>query len=414
MTRTPKTHRIAIVALSASLVLPIAPVFGQEAQPVPVVAPPSPVVVAPPPPVTVTPRPPAAVTPPPAARPAPPPVARATPATPAARETRSATRTARPAPRARVPAPAPAAAPTTAPVAEAPPPIETAPLAAPPPALTEAPASAIGTATPRGSNLPWLLAGLAVLIGLAAFALLRRRQSPDAVYEDHYEEQPAFAEAPVATAEPAYQPPIVAPLPSFRRDEPVVAAQAADIEVESDVEEVNEVETNTADIAALGADTTTHGDRPWLEMLMRPIRAGANGEDTVVEFSLTVGNTGGIPAEDVRISAWMLPSEGSEMESLLIEPPAGATLSETRIEAGDGATVEATVTLPREAFDRAMLPVVVTDARYRLPNGGEGRTSASFAIGLPIGDELVPFPANAASGLNEGVEARVHGQVEHV
>lgn len=417
MRKNSLTHRTAIVALSASLAFPIAPVSGQAA-PV-VVAPPSPVSVAPPPPVTVAPPPPAAVSPPPAARPVP--AARAAPseAAPAARETRSTPRTARAAPRARAAAPetaasAPVATPAPAPVAEAPLPAETAPLASPPPVPSEAPAETTGTAEPGGSSLPWLIAGLALLAGLAAFALLRRRRHRDDVYEDHAYEQPAYVEERVVPHEPDYQPAMVAPLPSFRREQPTVAAESGETIIESDVEAVNEVETSAADIAVLGAADTTHRNRPWLEMLMRPIRAGANGEDTVVEFSLTVGNTGGVPAENVRISAWMLAGQGSEMEGLLIDPPAGATLSETRIEAGDGATVEATVTMPREAFDRAMLPVVVTDARYRLADGREGRTSASFAVGLPAGEELVPFPANAASGLNEGVEARVHGEVEHV
>jgi hypothetical protein len=261
-----------------------------------------------------------------------------------------------------------------------------------------------------------LIAGLALLAGLVGFALWRRRRAREDVYEDYYEEPAVAADAPVLAETQDYQPAIVAPLPSFRRDEPTPLADTGEgIELAPAVpEEATEVATDPADVEALAAGAPTHGDRPWLEMLMRPLRAGCSGDDAVVEFALTVGNTGSVAAEDVRISAWMLTSDSSEMERLLIDPPAGATISETRIEAGDGATIEANVSLPCAAMRETGPPVVVADVRYRLPQGGEGRTSASFAIGLPAGEELVPFPANPASGFNEGVEARVHGEVEHV
>ena len=63
----------------------------------------------------------------------------------------------------------------------------------------------------------------------------------------------------------------------------------------------------------------------------------------------------------------------------------------------------------------AVLPVVVADARYRLPDGSEGRTSASFAVGMSVGEErLEPFPADRTSGLLENAEARLHGEPERV
>ncbi len=412
----PQTLRTAAVALFATAAFLSAPVFGQA---VPVVAPPPPVQAAPPPPVAVPPS--------PAARPAPAPRAEPAalaPATPSAQATRQPTRpaprvaerSARPAGRSAPTAtPAAPSAPSAAPPATAPtaetalrPVAEPASIAEPAPA---APAStdAAAPVADEGSAVPWLVAvGLALVIALAGFVFLRRRS---AAQQDYYHEEPVYEEPAASAAASNYQPALVTP--AFRRAEPapIIATEDA----ASSATEVDLGEADPADVEALAAGSRAHGDRPWLEMLMRPIRAGAAGDDTVVEFSLTVGNTGGAPAEDVRISAWMLASGGgSEMESLLIDPPAGATLSETRIEAGDGATVEATVTLPRNAIDGAMLPIVVTDARYTLPNGGEGRTSASFAIGMPIGEELVPFPANPASGLNDGVEARVHGDVEHV
>ena len=91
-----------------------------------------------------------------------------------------------------------------------------------------------------------------------------------------------------------------------------------------------------------------------------------------------------------------------------------AATSETRIAPGDGTKVDATIAVPRERLAGDVLPVVVADARYRLPGGGEGRTSARFAVGLPSGDGLAPFAVALGDGLREDVEVRLHGEPEHV
>jgi hypothetical protein len=51
-------------------------------------------------------------------------------------------------------------------------------------------------------------------------------------------------------------------------------------------------------------------------------------------------------------------------------------------------------------------PVVVAEARYRLPDGSEGRTTASYAVGVPDGDDLAHFSIDNPSGLHEEVVAR--------
>ena len=60
--------------------------------------------------------------------------------------------------------------------------------------------------------------------------------------------------------------------------------------------------------------------------------------------------------------------------------------------------------------------MVVADARYTLPDGSEGRTHASFAVGVAEGEgeALAPFPIDRSSGLSENVEARLHGEPERV
>jgi hypothetical protein len=274
---------------------------------------------------------------------------------------------------------APAAVITPAPVAVVPvdtlPPVATVPL--PPPVaqtpplevLPETPPAPVTTTVEtedsRDSFLPWLLGGL-LLLGALAFFALRGRRRPALVHDERvYEPAPA---------------PVVAPLPVA----PVAAAPI-----------VTPVET----VAPAG--------RPELDLTMRPRRAGVSGDDARVEFELTVGNSGPVAAENVRISTWMLAAGSSEAESALIVPRDHADTPPVTIGAGESRTMEASVALPTAEVDGdAVLPVVVADARYRLPDGSEGRTSASFAVGVPDGEELAHFGIENPSGLHEGVVAR--------
>ncbi|HYJ53242.1 MAG TPA: hypothetical protein VEW04_08715 [Allosphingosinicella sp.] len=385
-------HRPAMAALFALVASSTAPVFAQDVtvvSPPPVVidAPP-PVVSAPPPVVTPTPAPLPST---PVARTAPPPAeTRATPVS-----TRSTTRTVRtrtaapvrsrpvPVQAAPAPAPAPIVAEPVAPVAAAPAPIAPAPI----------PVDAVGPVAEQNSLAqywPWLAAAGALLLAALTLLALRRRHTAYAEREVYYDE-PVYEAAP----EPAYA-------------APVAAAAAAD--------EVAASEPHTADMETLAASSEPAPDRPWLEFLMRPVRAGTSEDETVVEFELTVGNTGSTAARDVRVSTWMVAAgEGTEMERSLIEPPADATRSDLSIEPGDGARVDGAMALPKDGLQGDVLPVVVADARYTLPDGSEGRTHASFAVGR-AGDgdgELEPFKLDR-TGITENVEARLHGEPERV
>ena len=152
-------------------------------------------------------------------------------------------------------------------------------------------------------------------------------------------------------------------------------------------------------------------DRPWIDLRLRPVRAGVGPDHARVEFELCVDNKGSAPAEDVRISTFMRASaapEAAEVERMLVDPPAEAHLP-APIDPGDSKRIAAAVALPRSELKDSVLPVVVANARYRLPDGSEGRTSASYAVGVPDGEELVMFDVDNPSGLHDGVEARLHG-----
>ncbi|HYW16427.1 MAG TPA: hypothetical protein VE891_09785 [Allosphingosinicella sp.] len=253
-------------------------------------------------------------------------------------------------------------APLPPPIAQTPP-LEVLPEIPPAPVTT----TTVETRDSRDSFLPWLLGGL-VLLGALAFFGLRRRRPTLVRDEQVYEPAPAPVVVPVASA------PIVAPV-----------------------------------------ERAVSAGRPELELAMRPRRAGVSGQDARVEFELTVGNTGPVAAENVRISTWMLAAGSSEAESALIVPRNHADTTPVTIGAGESRTMEASVALPIAQVDGdAVLPVVVADARYRLPDGSEGRTSASFAVGVPDGDGLAHFGIHNPSGLHEGVVARPLREPERV
>ncbi|HEX9963359.1 MAG TPA: hypothetical protein VGB04_00045 [Allosphingosinicella sp.] len=301
---------------------------------------------------------------------------------PAARRTTTTTRTVT-----RAPAAPPPVVIVPAPVGVAPPsatlpPVDAAPL--PPPVaqtpplevLPETPPAPVTTTVQtedsRDSFLPWLLAGLVLVGALAFFGLRRRRRT--AVYDDVREEVYEPAPAPVTVAPVAAATPIVMP-----------------------------------------GETAVPAGRPELDLAMRPVRAGVSGDDARVEFELTVHNRGPVAAEDVRISTWMLAAGSSEAESALIVPRDHADTPAVTIGAGESRTMAASVGLSTDQVEGdAVLPVVVADARYRLAGGGEGRTSASFAVGVPDGEELAHFGIDNPSGLHEGVIARPLREPERV
>ena len=409
--------RIASRLLLAAAALPLTPLLAQDAQApadaeAPATAPPAdeaPAADAPAPRVvTVAPPAPAAdAEEAPAEEAAPTPRRRAA-APPAARA---------PARAAPVRAPAPVA-PAAAPVAAAPAPV---PLPATPPTALPEPVADAGAVTPPPpptadpvpateqdsgeDNGPlFLLAGLALAGAVAAFLLSRRKRRR--VEEQRYVPYEAPAAAPVPVAPVPVPQPVHTPVAAPVAAAPIAPAPVAPAPVAP------------APIAAapLAPAAVEPAGRPWLELLMRPVRAGVAEDAARVEFELRVDNRGTEAASEVRISTFMLAAgdqEASEAGRAATDRPAEAQLPEA-IAPGDGRRIAATVSLPRTGLHDSILPVVVADARYRLPDGSEGRTSASFAVGVPWHGELAHFDVDNPSGLHEGVEARLRGHQEQV
>ena len=327
-----------------------------------------------------------------------------------------------------VPAPAAVAPKTSVPVETAAPARVAAPLDSAAPVVSDASSSQTRTTT----SFPlWVwaaggLVGLAILFG-ALLALRRHRDE----YED---DEPAYAEPviePVAAAPLAKRAPAAA---AKRTALPLGAAKsrkathtprraASVLAIEPAIaapDEVHVSEPAAAEVAALTAGAAPATERPWLEFAMRPVRAGTNVDEALVEIELTVGNSGSVPAKDVRISTFLLSGDarGEEMERLLVKPPSDATTDPVTIDPGQGTRIDATLALLKsemgENLPASFRPVVVADARYTMDDGSEGRTSASFVVGVTPekGKILEPIELSRAS-MHENVEAELQGRPQH-
>jgi LPXTG-motif cell wall-anchored protein len=294
-------------------------------------------------------------------------------------------------------------------------PVAADPAPATPPPVAETVPAPVEAAAETGNARLWLvLAGLGLAAAaIAAFLLLRRRREDDVDAEPAYAE-PAYAAEPEPVAPAIAEPDPVAAAPLFT-PQPATAPRH---DAHPALEHATLSHADAEDIDAVLGGGTPHGDRPQLELAMRPTRAGLNRDDAVVEFELTVANAGGVAAEDVRIGAFMLSGETgerSQIEQLLINPPAELVVDAESIAPGDGTRLDAAITVPRDILSlhedgdhSGFTPVLLADARYRLPDGSEGRTAAAFTIGRVNGGEaLVPIGIEDAA-MYDDIEARLH------
>jgi hypothetical protein len=147
---------------------------------------------------------------------------------------------------------------------------------------------------------------------------------------------------------------------------------------------------------------------------MRPVRAGTSSDEALVELELTVANSGDMTAKDVRISTFLLKDgDAGDMERLLTEHE--SSVPPVTIAAGEGTRVDATLALRRDELQSQgdnFSPMVVADARYTMADGTEGRTSATFRVGLWDGDGIEPIEIGRPQ-MHDNVAAELHGTPEH-
>jgi len=325
--------------------------------------------------------PPPVQTPPPAATPAPRTTAPATTSAPARQTPGASSRPVRPAPQREVARPrtTPVAAPPPAPVRVAPQPaptvqsqpqtaapaapVQAPPQAVPPPATTPAPEVAPAPVQQSGGGFPWLwLLGALVVLGGGAFLLLRRRRV--AVESDARDRDSLAGSLATAQWLPAEEP---APQPIA--EEPLSVAPEPEV--------------------APAASTAPAAKRAVIEVDIRPERASAMEDGTLVQYALVLTNIGEAAAGNIRIDGRMFnASADGEVDAFFAGPIHEVSGSpHVFIKPGESISLQGQIGMKREELHAIevqgrviFVPLVAINVAYDWEGGG-GRTSTSWLVG---------------------------------
>ena len=211
------------------------------------------------------------------------------------------------------------------------------------------------------SSLLWLLAAAAAAGAAAWYFLLQRprtRLSPAGV--------PSAFEAPVPdTRHPAPAPPQAAP--PAPKPTGIVATRL----------------------------------RPWVELQFTPGRLVLDEEKAVLEFEMTLFNSGSAPARDVLVEGALFnagPMQDQQIGAFFQNPvgegnrlPLLAPLQ--RLMITSAVALSRAQLVPLEMEGRPLLvPLAGFNALYRWGNGSEGQTSTTYLVGKQTnGEKLAPF-----------------------
>ena len=243
--------------------------------------------------------------------------------------------------------------------------------------------SAASAALDQGPSLwPWLLAALVLALGAVFYAVRPRR--------------PAYAGTGGMALEPSSEP---APQP-LQRAAPRPAAP-----------------TPPPPVAAPPVGIVATRLRPWLEIEFVPLRCSVSEDKALIEFEVSVVNSGGAPARDVLVEACMFnvgPDQDQEIAAFFARP-VGQGERYAAIQPLKKLPLASSVSLGREqvrafqAGDRTVfVPLIGFNALYRW-SGGEGQTSASFLIGLETnGEKMGPFRLDLGPREFGKLGARLH------
>ena len=350
---------------------------------------------------------------------APSPVVQATPARPAPAATEAETTAETSAPAARPSAARPARA-VIAPrqAASAP----AAPIAAAVPAPVTAPAAPVAAQTPFAQPTtatddppapaseptvaserpvwPWVVAGLALLGLIIAALSYGRRRRAFARYDNYDPREVDTSRAAQPTM--AAQPIVPAAVESRAEPEVVETPHGADAVIAETPAPVQH--------APVTPFMLRDDERPWIGLTLLPLCVGAQGEDMIVQYELTVENAGTVPAEGVRVSSFLIDERDESGRMTAI----GDVQSHVIDVAPEGSVpLTTTITIDRSLIrEGAFLPKVVADARYPLPGDREGHFAARFAMGIADGDDLSGVDVANGDAMHDDVGARLDDVLE--
>jgi hypothetical protein len=157
--------------------------------------------------------------------------------------------------------------------------------------------------------------------------------------------------------------------------------------------------------------------RPWLDFEFSPTDAVIDEEKAVVEFDVTVFNSGSAPARDVLVEAAMFnagPDQDQEIGAFFANPIANGERVPL-IAPLQRMAFRSTATLSRDQFRifeaggrKVFVPLIGFNAVYRW-SSGEGQTSASYLLGRNTsGEKMAPFILGDRARRFQGLGARQH------
>jgi hypothetical protein len=257
----------------------------------------------------------------------------------------------------------PSSAPTSPALTQATPAAASQPSFAPP---SLPPTPTIGLAPAHGfPMLPWLLAALALALGISF--LLWRRRPREAFARPQFDlftaPEPELAPAPVRDPVP---PPPAAPKPKVPAAPGIVASRL----------------------------------RPSIELGVQPLRCLVEDNQVVLEFEVELFNSGTAPARAVLAEASLLNAGATQDKELIsfFANPVGAGERLDSIPPMRRVNFASRVVAPRAAIQeyevagrKAFVPVIAFNALYEW-SGGKAQTSAAYLVGRETkGEKLGPL-----------------------
>ena len=274
------------------------------------------------------------------------------------------------------------------------------PVAGSEPAPLESPVANVG-----GNFIsywPWLLALLAVL-GAAAWYF--RRQRSGYAFAGAGADAAAFelSPPPPAPAQPRAQPRPTAPqsvpppatLRSPSPQEPPIKGAVVSTRLRVAPEVKPEPKPAIPSPGIVSARL-----RPWLDIEFVPLSASFDDKQGVIQFDVTLFNSGSAPARDILLEARLF-NAGADQDEVIAKFFANPTVDGERLDAIQPLrrmAFRTSAKVPREQMRiyeaggrKVWVPLIGFNASYRW-SGGDGQTSASYLLGRDTnGEKMAPF-----------------------
>lgn len=145
--------------------------------------------------------------------------------------------------------------------------------------------------------------------------------------------------------------------------------------------------------------------RPWIELDLVAERATADAQESVVEFALTIRNSGGSAARNLKLQAKLICGTLTQDEEIAAfqrkKPGEHRTISLPDLPAGEEITIQGRVDSKGEDLKALrveqkllFIPLVAVNAHYDWNSSRSGQTSKSFLVGREKPDpaeRMAPF-----------------------